>query len=81
MGWSLLDIWVLPLNRHVNTMGLMLDRARHVWVQTDDLDAQGTIIVPACLNEPLLTCSTTDRAAWIKRHLQSAHPAPCWLVP
>ncbi len=25
MGWSLLDIWVHPLNRHVNARGLMLD--------------------------------------------------------
>lgn len=51
MGLSLRDIWVQPRNRPVNEMGLMPAGSRHVWIQTDDLDAQGTIIVPVCLNE------------------------------
>ena len=54
MGLSLRDIWVQPRNRPVNEMGLMPAGSRNVWIQTDDLDAQGTIIVPVCLNEPLI---------------------------
>lgn len=44
-GWSLLDTWVQPLNRRVDAGGADAG-SRHVWIQADDLDAQGTIVVP-----------------------------------
>ena len=74
MGWSLLDIWVQPLNRRVNATGLMPAGSRHVWIQTDDLDAQGTIIGPLYLNDPHMI-PPSNRAAWVKGHIQSALPA------
>ena len=50
--------------------------SRHVWIQADDLDAQGTIIVPVCLNEPLIY-SNVRSSSLVKGHIQSALPASC----
>jgi hypothetical protein len=46
MGWSLLDIWV-QLSNGCQCGGADAE-PRHVWIQADDLDAQG-IIIPVCL--------------------------------
>jgi hypothetical protein len=49
MGWSPLDTWVQAVEWACQC-GRADDESRHVWLQADNLDAQGTIVVPVDLN-------------------------------